>query len=55
MRIKSSEEITETVKIDKARKRKNEIVLEANQTKRIHICKHGDGEGGNNLPCEIET
>jgi len=51
--IKSLKNQIETNTLKEAQDLKLATTLLANQSIRIHICKHGDEGNENNLPCEV--
>jgi len=51
--IKSLKNQIETSSLKEAQDLKSATTLLSNESLRIHICKHGDSENGNNIPCEI--
>jgi len=51
--IKSLKNQIETNTLKEAQDLKSATTLLANESSRIHICKHGDEGNENNLPCEV--
>lgn len=43
----------ETISLKNAQDLKTATTLFPNESVRVHVCKHGDGVNGNNLPCEV--